>query len=77
MDITSIAGWHDKAEPVDRAHGFHPMQFQSVGFYVSHDKEFLRIAETEGLDRWGGITLIPRGTIKRVRKLKAGKEFPL
>ena len=73
-DITSKQGWM----PVDcdPAH-YKPLRCKTIGYYVSEDKNVVIVSSTFGHgdapdnpDRWGGLEVIPKGCIVRVKKFK-------
>jgi len=65
VDITDHNDWY----PEEKAEKKELSKCQSVGYYLNHDNESLRISSTiSGNDR--SVIVIPMGCVKKVKKLK-------
>lgn len=68
-DAWGKSGWTDFDDAVDRLHG--DLGVTSVGFLVKNDKKGISLAHGfSELDTPLGVSFIPKGMIKRTKRIK-------
>ena len=72
IDSQATRGWQHFEKADQR-----PSRCESVGYLLSKTKESVVLAQSRTLDRdalpWGELLTIPRGAVRRIRRLERGK----
>lgn len=65
-DITGYATWIEKSETPK----LDTVVCETMGYLMQCDNEHVKVAQTRESEKMGHVMVIPRGNIKKIRKLR-------